>query len=195
LDGTVKERIAIEYQETQIVERHYDGNDKLINTRTISTVHDTGSPDRHIEQKVNDRPEVTTDIHREGERTDVREQRFESDGKLEERSARQLDSFGARGATLKANGSSTSFITTMQCRDVSFRDNPRGSIHQRCDEDGKAVEETIEGPDGKLETIIRFTYTTDENGNWTRRSAESFRAGTNIGKAVTTREISYYESH
>jgi hypothetical protein len=155
-------------------------------------LHDPESPNRHIEQKVNDNPELSTDIRKSDGRTDIREQKFGEHGRVEERSIRQLDSSGARGATLKANGSSTTFIVAAECQDISFRGNPNGGFHQRCDDQGRPVEETIEGPDGKTQEIIHFSYLTDDQGNWTRRTAESLRNGKIRGKSAIIREINYY---
>ncbi|MGZ4814116.1 MAG: hypothetical protein ACXVZV_01815 [Terriglobales bacterium] len=104
LDGTVRERVQTEYEETQIRELHYDANNKLISTRTISTLHDPSSSDRHIEQRVNGTPEVITDIHRDDKAIEVHQKEYK-DGKPSQ-IARDIRPSGTTTALINADGSS-----------------------------------------------------------------------------------------
>jgi hypothetical protein len=189
-DGSVRERIVNDYQETEIRELHYDGSGQLVSTRTISTLHDPNSPDRHIEERVNGQPALITDLHQTADRVHVKQEKY-NDGRLSEQIVRDIRSSGTSSATLYPDGSSWAAST----RNEEFNQiiNSDGSRwRSKFNEAGQTVEKDRYGASGKLTERVVFTYETDDHGNWTRRETRDFRENKLIGTATETRSISYY---
>jgi len=188
LDGTVRERMQVVYEETQIRELHYDSNDKLVSTRTISTLHDPDSPDRHIEQRVNGNPETITDVHKDGEHVEVKQKEYK-DGEVSGQVMRDLHPGTSTTAIVRADGSSEASSTRNGEFDETI--HPDGSrMKSKFNEAGLRVEQDDYDAAGKLTAKTTYAYETDEHGNWTRRTSVD---STDPGMlAVIVRTFTYY---
>jgi len=187
LDGSVRERMQVIYEEAQIRELHYDANDKLVTTRTISTVHDPNSPDRHIEQRVNGKPETITDIHRDGESITVRQKEFK-DGAAAQ-IARDIRPTGTTTAVVNSDGSS--FAASSRFYDSDELVGPDGSrTKAKFDDLGQRIEEDRYDAAGKLTEATKYAYETDDRGNWTRRASVSSTEPNRL--TIVIRTFTYY---
>jgi hypothetical protein len=188
LDGSVRERMTVIYEETQIRELHYDGNGKLITTRTTSTVHDLNSPERHIEQRANGKPEAITDLHQTPQGLEIK-QKLYKDGKLDDQNVRDIRPDATGSAVLHADG--TTEVATTRHQDIHEMVNPDGSRQKsEFNESGQRIAQDDFDKDGKLTDRITYRYETDDHGNWTRRYQT--RTANPNGSSITVRTITYY---
>lgn len=188
LDGTLRERMTVVYEETQIRELHYDANDKLVSTRAISTLHDPDSRDRHVEQQLNGKTESVTDIHKNGDETEMK-RRVYKDGQVSSNMAIDITKAGSSTVVVDSDGNSWASTTRNHDSDESM--NPDGSrMKSKFNDLGQKVEEDRYNADGKLTERTNFAYETDEHGNWTRRTTTT--SGQPGSASVLVRTIAYY---